>query len=312
MADAGRVLDHFAAGATVVLQALHRWWPPLARFCRELELALTHPVQANAYLTPAGASGLAPHHDTHDVIVLQVEGTKSWRVREPAVADPLPRHRSRHEEAAARPVLFDADLVPGDALYLPRGFVHSATAQEGASLHLTIGILATTVADVLRALVDEAVEDPEFRATLPAGAMADGESATGAIAEVPARLAAWLATVDPATVGDRLSGRFWSGRRPVLDGHLRQVAALDRLSDTSVVRRRPLAACRVATEGGEVVVRLGDRAVHLPVAVAPAVERLVAGGPVRVAALGDLLDAGSRAVLVRRLVREGLLEVTGG
>jgi hypothetical protein len=312
IADAGKVLDLFASGATVVLQALHRWWPPVARFCRELEAALTHPVQANAYLTPAGATGLAPHHDTHDVFVLQVAGTKSWLVREPAVTDPLAHHRSDHDEAAARPVLFEADLGPGDALYLPRGFVHSATAQEGASLHLTIGVLALTVADAVRALVDEALEDPAFRASLPAGALADGATAAAAVAEVPARLAAWLAGSDAAAVGERLADRFWSGRTPLLTGQLLQVAGLDRIGDGTVVRRRPLAACRVKVDDGETVVALGDRDVHLPAAVAPAVERLAGGQPVPVADLGDLLDAGSRVVLVRRLVRDGLLEVVGG
>ena len=28
-------------------------------------------------------------------------------------------------------MLFDAELTPGDVLYLPRGFVHSAAAQQG-------------------------------------------------------------------------------------------------------------------------------------------------------------------------------------
>jgi bifunctional lysine-specific demethylase and histidyl-hydroxylase NO66 len=312
VADPGKVVDQFAAGATVVLQALHRWWPPLARFCRELELALTHPVQANAYLTPAGASGLTPHHDTHDVLVLQVAGTKTWRVRRPVVVDPLPRHRSDHELAGAQPLLFEADMAPGDALYLPRGFVHSATAQEGASLHLTLGILAVTVADAVHALVDEALEDPAFRANLPAGALADAGSAAEAVADVPARLAAWLGGADPAGAGEVLARRFWNGRRPLLDGHLLQVAGLADLSDTAVVRRRPLAPCRVAVDGTEAVVALGDRDVHLPAAVAPAVERLAAGGPVAVADLGDVLDAASRLVLVRRLVREGLLEVVDG
>jgi hypothetical protein len=144
LVDPGRTLAAFADGATIVLNSLHRWWPPLGRFCRELEDELGHPVQANAYLTPAGASGFAPHHDTHDVLVLQVEGTKRWTVREPLVASPLERHRSDHEAAGAQPVLFDDELRPGDCLYLPRGFVHSAAAQEAASLHLTIGVLART------------------------------------------------------------------------------------------------------------------------------------------------------------------------
>src|SRR5690606_3651950 len=216
--DPGRVLDLFGRGATVVLQALQRWWPPTARFCRDLEAALGHAVQANAYLTPAGAAGLAPHHDTHDVFVLQVAGTKHWVVRRPAMEAPLPRHRSDHEAAAARPVLFDADLGPGDALYLPRGYVHSAAAQEGVSLHLTLGILATTVDDVLRTLVDLAGEDLRFRRSLAPGWAFDEDSATQAVASALADLGDWLGGVDPATVATRLRERFVAGRRQLLEG----------------------------------------------------------------------------------------------
>jgi hypothetical protein len=43
----------------------------------------------------------------------------------------------------------------------------------------------------------------------------------------------------------------------------------------------------------------------MPAALEPAVRRLTDGAPHRVGDLADLLDPGSRAVLVRRLVREG-------
>src|SRR5919109_1935294 len=73
------VLSAFDRGATIVLQALHRQSGPVARFCRDLELALTHPVQANAYVTPPTSRGFDVHHDTHDVFVVQTHGRKSWR-----------------------------------------------------------------------------------------------------------------------------------------------------------------------------------------------------------------------------------------
>jgi ribosomal protein L16 Arg81 hydroxylase len=83
LADPGLVYEHFYAGATIVLQSLHRFWPPLARLSRDLELALTHPVQVNAYVTPPASRGLGVHHDTHDVFVLQVHGRKHWDVHAP-------------------------------------------------------------------------------------------------------------------------------------------------------------------------------------------------------------------------------------
>src|SRR4029453_4228630 len=50
LADPRRVYELFYGGATMRLASLHRFWPPLSRFGRDLELALTHPVQVNAYI----------------------------------------------------------------------------------------------------------------------------------------------------------------------------------------------------------------------------------------------------------------------
>jgi JmjC domain len=308
--DVGRLLDLFASGATIVLQGLHRWWAPAARFCRDLEVALGHAVQANAYLTPPGAAGLAAHHDTHDVFVLQVAGAKHWVVREPVLADPLPRQHSEQETAAAQPVLFEADMVPGDALYLPRGFVHSATAQEGVSLHLTVGILATTVHDVLAEVMALADDDPAFRRMLPAGWAFDGERATGAVKAALGDLVDWLSRLDAGDVAARLRDRFVANRVPVLAGQLLEVAGLGAIDDGTVLRRRvgTIATLTPGGPGGEPLrLVLGDRTVSLPAALEPAVRRLTDGRAHRVGDLTDLLDGPSRLVLARRLVREGAL-----
>jgi hypothetical protein len=261
-----------------------------------------------------------------------VAGTKHWVVREPAVDTPLRRHVSDHEAAAARPVLFEVDLAPGDALYLPRGVVHSATAQEGVSLHITVGVLATTVHDVLQALVEQAGDDPAFRRSLTAGWAFDDGAATAAVKSAVADMVDWLGRVDAAQVAGRLRDRFVSRRTPLLDGQLLEVVGLDRLDDDSVVVRRAGIVATLTVEGAEpedrsgllgasdggtpgrgpsVCLTLGDRRVELPAPLEPAVRRLLDGSPHRVGELADLLDHPSRLVLVRRLVREGALRTRG-
>jgi bifunctional lysine-specific demethylase and histidyl-hydroxylase NO66 len=310
--DTGRVLDLFAGGATIVLQSLHRWWPPLARFCGDLELALGHPLQANAYLTPPGAAGLAPHHDTHDVFVLQVAGVKHWVVRTPVVAAPLAHHRSIHDLAAAQPVMFETDLAAGDALYLPRGFVHSAATQQGTSLHLTLGVLATTVHDVLRRILDRAGDDATFRASLPAGYPFDRDAAVRSVKAALSDLMGWLERLDPGDVADEVSEQFFACRTPLLDGQLAEISALDRIDDTTVVRRRARGPVAIGYDDGRLRLTLGDRRLLLPGALEPAVRRLLDGAARPVADLADLLDPDSRRVLVRRLVREGVLRTAAG
>ena len=168
LVDPGRVLDLHAQGATIVLQGLQRSWPPLQAFCADLERTLTHAVQANAYLTPPGSQGLRVHHDTHDVFALQAAGRKHWVVHEPLLAQPLPGQSWAADEAPT-PLVLDVDLHPGDALYVPRGTPHAAATVDEPSLHVTIGVVATTWHDVLRRLVDRARDDVRFRAALPPG-----------------------------------------------------------------------------------------------------------------------------------------------
>ncbi|MET0727443.1 MAG: cupin domain-containing protein [Acidimicrobiales bacterium] len=308
----GRTLGLFADGATIVLQSLHRWWAPLTRFCRELETALGHAVQANAYLTPPGAAGLTPHHDTHDVFVLQVHGTKHWTVREPVVAAPLTRHRSDHTEAARQPVLFEEAMAPGDCLYLPRGVIHSAAAQDGVSLHITIGVLATTVHDLLSRIVDRTADEPAFRRTLPVRFAADGVAAAGVVKQAVVELMEWLEGLDVDLVAGGLVDSVVRRRAPLLDGQLVELASLGAVGDATVVVRRSPTPLPVTTDGLRVQLRLGDRRVDLPASVEPALHRLLDGTAHDVGALADLLDESSRLVLVRRLIREGALRTDDG
>ena len=84
-----KVAALFGDGATVVLQALHRTWPPVIDFCTRLTAELGHPVQANSYVTPPSSRGFSAHYDVHDVFVLQLAGRKHWTIHAPVLADPL-------------------------------------------------------------------------------------------------------------------------------------------------------------------------------------------------------------------------------
>ena len=310
LVDPAKTLSLFADGATIVFQSLQRWWPPIAAFCRDLEGSLGHPVQANAYLTPAGAAGLDPHHDTHDVFVLQVHGSKAWVVREPVLSNPLPHQHSDHAEAAAQPVLFEAELVAGDCLYLPRGFVHSARTQQQASLHLTLGVLATTAHDVARELVDTAVASVEsLRRAVPA--LGSAEVTTEEVKSVIADLIGWLEAADAdAVVASLRTAR--PARVVPLHGQLQELASLDTIADSTVVQLRTPRVHEIRTEADAVVIEMPGRRITMPAPLAPALELLLDGNAHAVADLSGLLDERSRLVLARRLVREGLLVTQRG
>ncbi|MFC8226401.1 cupin domain-containing protein [Streptomyces sp. NPDC057287] len=288
----------FADGATLVLQALHRTWEPVADLVSDLSTELGHPVQANAYVTPPQNRGFDAHYDVHDVFVLQIEGTKRWIVHEPVLPDPLrdqpwTDHRSAVADRAThdRPHL-DTVLHPGDVLYLPRGWLHAARAQGQVSIHLTLGVHTTTryalAEELTRAALAALREDAPMRRSLPLG----GNGPEGEWELVRERLLAAVAEADPAPLFERTRR---AQCRPAPLGPLAQLSAVNGLRPTSPVRLREALEARLT--GRRLFTRVGY--LDLSAADLASVTRLL-DGHIRTA--GDL-----GLVLAGRLLRAGVL-----
>jgi len=288
VADVETIADALHGGATLVLQGLQRTSTELAEFCRSLERAAGHPVQANAYLTPARSTGLAAHSDEHDVFVLHVLGKKQWHVEG----------------------IGEVSLEAGDVLYIPTGAKHSASTQQGLSLHLTIGMLSVTYGAAMRRLLDREGAE-ELRRPLPLGYAHDDAAALSESMQSAARRAAQaLLDADPMAAAQREMSSALGRRRPRPVGHLRSVLELDRFDLNSWIRLRHDAHAvvdPVDTVTDTIRLHLVGRRLTLPAAMGPAVDRLMTGEPVQVGQLPALSDQG-RFVLIRRLLREVVIE----
>ena len=294
MGDPARIFALFDDGATIVLQGVHRYHEPVARFCRALELELGHPCQANAYITPAGAQGLALHADPHDVFVLQAFGRKQWEVHgAPAETerDPL-----------------EATVDPGDAIYMPKGTPHAASAQATVSGHLTIGVHVTTWREVLDGAWREVERDPEFDEPVAAGWHRDLDAFADELRDRLAAASSGLAAVDAEALADRRERRFLSSRAQLMRGALRAQLELDAIDDGTLLRRRDGAVCEIRPNDDRLEILLGDRSLEMPRWLEPALRHIAASDRVRPRDLvPEISDPASRLVLMRRLVREGLL-----
>ena len=297
-ADVRRVLAEWEAGATIVLQALHVNWHPLAVFCRLLEDALGRGVQANAYYTPSGTQGFGVHHDTHDVLVLQVAGEKRWRLYDPLLELPLKHQRFSSALGAHGAPTDDLVLRAGDTLYLPRGWLHEAETSQIDSLHLTIGIAAHTWLDAAKDALAHLESEAAFRPDV--ATRGDGDGLAAALAE----------QLDPELVERRRRRRLLDTRRPIREdgiSQLRAVALLD--GDTVLERRETVIADLEQGDGGPVLVFEGKE-IRFPPHAGPELRGCFEREePFRAVDLSGELDDDGRLVLVRRLVREGFLRV---
>jgi ribosomal protein L16 Arg81 hydroxylase len=313
--DSAMVLREFAAGATIVLQGLHRSWPPLRAFTRRLVAELGHPAQVNAYITPESARGFDAHYDVHDVFVLQVSGEKHWSVHAPVREHPRPdegwsQRRAAVESRAREKPVIDVVLRPGDALYLPSGWLHSAVARAGTSIHLTVGVAALTGADVARELVAELSRSPELRAPLPiVGGDAGPDALDRAVRQV---IAAFGQAVEAerADGGGQTAGAVRRSvqrlSRPEPVAPLATLAAANDLSPKTVVRLPDGLAATVTVDDGGVHLAGDGQALQLPGECEMAVRALAGGERVWAGALPGL-DESDSLVVTRRLLRSGLL-----
>jgi hypothetical protein len=299
----------YARGKTVVIMSMQQRWLPIALLCRKLESFFHCPVHANLYLTPAGAQGFDAHFDTHEVLVLQLEGNKHWRLYGSARALPLPgepTHVPREQLGPVREIL----LEPGDLLYIPRGHVHEAFTSAGASMHLTVGINVLRWSDVLHEAVESAARrDERLRQSLPPGLLG-GSAAPAAATEHFRDLLRVLLSEARLDECLRQLGDVFFGQMQVLpDAHFAAPAPEEPIDLDAVLEKCPGAVCRVVQEGAWTAIEFPGGRVGGPLKIAKALRFVADADRFAVRALPDDLGGEAKLVLARRLLRERLLRV---
>ncbi|WP_417587441.1 cupin domain-containing protein [Pararhodobacter oceanensis] len=310
--DPVRVAQQFAEGGTVVLPQLHRYIPKLARYCRALETVFSCDLQTNIYLTPDNAQGFKTHYDSHDVIVLQVHGSKTWNIYESPLELPL-RSQAFEPEGFVPGKLIDSFVLhAGDMCYVPRGVVHDAIATDEVSLHITTGLLAPRWIDVLvEALVEEAQKDPALRGVVPPGYANDGFDMAPQVETFHALMARAMASIDPETTLEGFAHEFRRRRMPVVPGQFLQSAMAERITVGSVVARREDLIFKLRETGAgddaQIVLEIYGSEISFPAYCAEPLRDALTRDRFKVGDLAGDLDAEGQVVLVRRLVCEGVL-----
>lgn len=306
--DPDALYREFADGSTIILSQLHTKVPSLAHLCRELEAELSSPFQTNVYLTPGHAQGFKSHYDTHDVLVLQITGSKHWRLYGIPVELPLWGQDFDAKLHQTGPISMEFDLAAGDTLYVPRGVVHDAVSTAETSLHITVGILAYTWADLLlESLAAVILDKPAFRHPLPVGfarAQFDRAQAHRLFADLISQFAS---SADCDRALDCFVEEFVRTRRPELIGQMEQLQQLIQLDLDCNVAMRPRVLHKIIQDGNDVQLLCFRKAIKFPRNAEPALLFALSKRKFRVGELPGL-DAESQVVLAKRLIREGLLK----
>ena len=308
--DVNRVFALFSGGATIRLGHLERQEPALAKLCTTLGAELSIPFQANVYLTPANGAGFPVHYDTHDVFILQIEGTKSWTIFGSGPELPLPGQVHMLSAKTPGPMVQEFDLAPGDLAYLPRGTWHRAQSGPQASLHITLGAIAHTWTDLmLEAVAVASISDVSLRRSLPIGFARPGFKTTDYehLLKRLVRKFAENVNLDEALSGFR-SARFDYSDQPSLGGRLVLAAHLDTGTPDRALRMRRNISVETHDVDEGISIEFLNRKVLLPRAAKEIVQFMVNNKEFRASELPGGLDMESRMAVIRRMVLEGLLE----
>lgn len=310
-ADVEKILNEFHRGATLILEGLQRRYPPLALFCRNLEKLFAFDVQANVYFTPKRSQGFKAHFDTHDVFVLQLEGAKHWRIYDSPIRLPLKTQQVTVTERSSEPgpILNDFILSPGDCAYIPRGFLHDATASGEASLHITIGLKAYTWSQALIDMILQySHQDVELRSSviLPS-ARREGDELRLHFRRLIRKV---MSVESFERVVDAAHERFCRSRRPLLHGHLRSLLTSEAISLTTWVRRRPGVVFRIRVDDGGIGISFHGKEIVVPKFAGPEICSILRDErPFTVESMDGYCDPEGKLTLIRRLINEGFLEV---
>jgi hypothetical protein len=146
----------FAEGYSIELGAVHQWHPAVARMATMLASVYHVDVDAQIFITPAGAQGLTVHRDLADGFALHLAGSKRWRVYRRAEGA-----WSRGATDDPGEIEIDVVLHPGDLLYFPAGAAHEVVSvTDGVSAHITFGMQQPGAADMASLLLAEAPTGP--------------------------------------------------------------------------------------------------------------------------------------------------------
>jgi ribosomal protein L16 Arg81 hydroxylase len=308
-ANVNLVMERYLAGSTIILSGLDEIWEPLSELARTLEVTLNHQTGMTVYLTPPGVGGVQPHFDTQENFLLQVEGSKHWKIYPPLQELPAVRGSwaAVPRERIGQPI-FEATINAGDVLYIPRGFVHEGRASDAPSLHITVDLAVCTWQDFLGSALSALAErDPRYRRSLPVGFLSSGATLDALETEFGRLLDRFRAGVRIQDAITKQAETLLVRRPPLPDGHFAMLfATID--ADTPL-RKRGSTFNRVFTTGAVAGIQFAGNQLLGPPKILPALHFIEATDIVTAASLPGSLNLNERLVLVRRLVRTGLLRL---
>ena len=156
------ICKNFEEGYSLLIDSLHGFTPNLRKLTVQLNAEMRAKFWANLYITPSDCQAFERHYDGHDVFIMQISGSKDWKLYDFAVNSPGLSYKPDVDLDKIK-LLKEVRLEPGDLLYIPRGMGHEAISNTSTSTHVTLGMVRHQFHEVFEILRKKSLEKEFFR-----------------------------------------------------------------------------------------------------------------------------------------------------
>ena len=302
IANKDKVFFYFQNGYTIILNALERHKIKLLNLRHVTEKAFNTKAQINIYLTPVNSQGFTPHWDTHDVFILQIGGSKAWKIYESPVYLPSRKQIFKNDWEKTEPIL-SVILEEGDLIYVPRGFIHEATATDQYSLHITLGVITNSYGNFLRVALEEIEDDPFFRRSMPA------EINEEDLSSFRAYIHKYISEIDLEKVRSTVQSRFVSSRLPDVTDRLKDYFKIGSVTEKTVFSKRKSLYYDFHVNVSRVKLRFSNKSMKFPLFTLDDIKFILAAEEFQISDMNGRLHSDSKILLCKKLLEEGFLTV---
>ena len=163
--DIAKVDEYLAQGFNLCITHIDEKSPHLTALCDDIRARTFEQIKIGVIVTTGKFGAFKLHYDPEDLIILQVEGRKRWKIYGPAVSNPVIDMALQAPPPEQAPI-FDDVLQAGDFLFVPGGNWHRCENGPGRSVHLGFFFLPPAGWHFIKAVMSELVADEAFRKPL--------------------------------------------------------------------------------------------------------------------------------------------------
>ncbi len=308
--DLSSVQKYFLDGYTIILNALHDQNQALGELVNVLAHDLGHPFQTNVYITPPSSQGFPAHYDTHEVFVLQIEGSKIWRIynQSPEIL-PTKQMEFQKEKHATPPTFTELELKKGDLLYIPRGVMHDAQTNSELSVHVTLGWLGYTWTDALvQMLLEFSKKHAISRKFIDPF---KNRSAADLDKEFSEVMQQFINSSNPQQSVYQFRKELAANQKFFFSDLLNNAVNFNQINAATGFIKRRIASLNIIKSTDEVILKMASREISFPYFTYRTIEFILNRNDLfTMNDLPDDLDDEGKMVLLRRLVKEGVITIS--